>query len=83
MYERVWTTPAAQLVAEFGVSDVTIAKWCRSRNIPKPPRGYWQQLAAGKKLKRPPLRASVPGAVPCNQQDFNVDRMIPGTRLGR
>ncbi|PYE54044.1 hypothetical protein DES52_1066 [Deinococcus yavapaiensis KR-236] len=28
-------------------------------------------------------RASVPGAAPCNQQDFDVDRMIPGTREAR
>jgi len=37
----VWTYPSKQLAEIFGVTDVTIANWCRAYDIDKPPRGYW------------------------------------------
>ncbi|MBK1827361.1 hypothetical protein [Haloferula rosea] len=40
---------------ELGVSDVAIAKRCRKLNIPRPPRGYWAKVEAGRRPKRPPL----------------------------
>ena len=56
LYEEVWTEPTQKVAKRYGVSDVAIAKACASLNIPKPPRGYWAQNAAGQKLpKRPPL----------------------------
>lgn len=55
LYKLVWEKPAAQLKKDFEISDVAIAKACRRLEIPKPPRGYWAKLAAGKKIKRTPL----------------------------
>lgn len=55
LYEQVWITPMVKLSKEYGLSDVGLAKICRKHNIPRPPRGYWNKLAAGQKLKRDPL----------------------------
>lgn len=48
----------SKLAARFGVSDVALAKTCAKYGIPRPGRGYWQQLAAGIKRKRPRLPSS-------------------------
>jgi hypothetical protein len=55
LYERVWSTPVSKLAAEFGMSDVGLAKWCKKLDIPRPGLGYWARLAAGQKPKRPKL----------------------------
>ncbi len=55
LYEKVWTMPGSKLSEEFGISDVAIAKRCRKLNIPRPPRGYWAKIEAGKRVKREPL----------------------------
>lgn len=55
LYKRVWSTPATKLAKEFGVSDVALGKICKKLNIPKPYPGYWQQLAAGRRVHKEPL----------------------------
>lgn len=55
LYEQVWKTPMSRLAAEYGVSDVALAKTCRRMNVPKPGRGHWARLAAGEKVKPAPL----------------------------
>lgn len=55
LYEKVWTTPGSKLSKEFGISDVAIAKRCKKLHVPRPPRGYWAKLEAGRRLKRPTL----------------------------
>lgn len=60
LYELVWTKPATKIAKEFEVSDVWISKVCKRANIPKPPPGYWQALAAGKTVLRPALPPSPP-----------------------
>ncbi len=37
----VWAHPSKKLAEMFGVTDVTIANWCRACGVEKPPRGYW------------------------------------------
>lgn len=59
LYERIWSLPASKLAKEFGISDVGLAKVCRRHQIPRPPRGYWAQLAFGKPVRKatlPPLK---------------------------
>lgn len=46
--QLVWSKPVSQLAQEFGVSDVAIGKRCRSLGIPKPPKGFWAKVKAGK-----------------------------------
>ena len=65
LYERVWATPMTQLAAEFGISDVGLAKACRRHAIPAPPRGYWAKLRAGQKPPKTPL--------PTPELDVRVD----------
>jgi hypothetical protein len=63
LYERVWSTPATKLAKEFGISDVALGKICRKLDIPKPYPGYWQQLAAGRRVHKerlPPIKKGVP-----------------------
>jgi hypothetical protein len=55
LYEKVWSKSGIKLSAEFGISDVAIAKRCRKMNIPRPPRGYWAKIEAGQRPKRSPL----------------------------
>ena len=61
LYDLVWRTPMSRLAAEFGVSDVALAKTCRRLSVPRPGRGYWAQIAAGNKVKQPPLGKAPPG----------------------
>lgn len=58
LYEEVWNEPMTKVAKVYGLSDVGLRKICVKLEVPCPPRGYWAQLAAGKKIKRTPLRAS-------------------------
>lgn len=55
LYERVWSTPMYKLAKEEGMSDRGLAKVCEKLNIPRPPRGYWQKLRAGRDVEVEPL----------------------------
>ena len=55
LYNRVWSTPMSKLARELDISDVGLAKACRRYNIPRPARGYWAKLAAGKASPKPGL----------------------------
>jgi hypothetical protein len=55
LHDLVWSTPGSKLSEQFGVSDVAIAKRCKRLGLPRPSRGYWAKLGAGKKLRKPPL----------------------------
>lgn len=52
LYELVWSEPVVKLAARYSLSDVGFAKACKKGNIPRPPRGYWNKLVAGKKVTR-------------------------------
>ena len=63
LYERVWSTPTTKLAKKFGMSDVALGKICKKLDIPKPYPGYWQQLAAGRRVHKeplPPIKQGVP-----------------------
>lgn len=55
LYELIWSKPMTKVANDFEVSDVWLGKVCKEANIPRPPVGYWQKLAAGKKPSRKPL----------------------------
>jgi hypothetical protein len=52
LYDLVWATPIQTLAAEFGLSDVGLAKICERHRVPRPTRGYWAKVEAGKPAKR-------------------------------
>ena len=55
LYDLIWSTPASKLAADFGISDVAIAKRCKKLSVPRPSRGYWAKVAAGDTPPKVPL----------------------------
>jgi hypothetical protein len=55
LYDLVWSTPMRHAAKTFGMSDVGLKKHCRSKAVPVPPRGYWNKLYAGHRVKKTPL----------------------------
>ena len=56
LYEMVWAEPVRTVAARYNVSDVALAKICRTLGVPLPGRGYWAKKAAGVEVPpRPPL----------------------------
>ncbi len=64
LYQRVWSMPVLRLAQEFGVSDVALAKACRRRNVPLPPRGYWARRAVGQSV----LPTALPPPLPAHDR---------------
>jgi hypothetical protein len=57
LHEKVWQFPLSKLAAEYGISDVGLAKVCRKLEIPLPGLGHWTGIAGGHTIARPPLPA--------------------------
>lgn len=55
LYNEVWTEPVTVVAPRYGLSDVGLAKICRSLAIPIPSRGYWAKVKAGRTMGRAPL----------------------------
>lgn len=55
LHKQVWSRPMRTLAASMGISDVALAKRCRTANVPVPPRGWWAKKEAGKAVKIEPL----------------------------
>lgn len=55
LYDEVWADPVTEVAKRYGLSDVGLAKLCRTMGIPLPARGYWAKLRAGAKPGRTPL----------------------------
>jgi hypothetical protein len=55
LYDLVWSEPMQKLATRFGLSDVGLAKACRSIDVPRLGRGYWARLAAGKRVVKAAL----------------------------
>lgn len=55
LYDLVWDTPINVLAAQYEISNVGLGKICRRFDVPVPPRGHWQKLAAGIKMPRSKL----------------------------
>jgi hypothetical protein len=85
LFERVWTTPLIKLAAEFGVSDVALAKACRRHHIPKPPMGHWTRVEYGRGTPKPALPPAPHGeVVRFSQEQSRVQKAakLPPPRLG-
>lgn len=61
LYDEVWTDPITKVAPRYGLSDVGLAKICRSLSIPLPGRGYWAKLRSGEVIKKTPLPKLEPG----------------------
>lgn len=64
LYNEVWSEPVSVVAPRYGLSDVGLAKICRSLAIPLPSRGYWAKVQAGRIMARTPLpKLKQPGPV--------------------
>lgn len=52
LYDEVWSMAVSKLAPKYNLSEVGFAKFCKRCDIPRPPRGYWAKLEAGKKVKK-------------------------------
>lgn len=57
LFALVWERPTSEIANELGISDVAVGKLCEKLQVPKPPRGYWARVVAGKAPRRPALKA--------------------------
>jgi hypothetical protein len=64
LYELVWAEPMLKVAKRFDVSASYMARVCRMLDVPRPPRGYWSMLNAGKTPRLPPLPQIQPGTPP-------------------
>jgi len=55
LYQLVWSEPMLKVAGRFGVSSSYMARVCTLLNVPRPERGYWAKLTAGKAPKQPAL----------------------------
>lgn len=55
LYKLVWSKPMLRVAERFGVSSSYLARVCTNLNVPRPQRGHWAKLAAGKTVAVPKL----------------------------
>jgi len=61
LYKLVWAEPMLKVAKRFDVSASYMARVCKMLDVPRPPRGYWSMLNAGKIGRQPPLPQIQPG----------------------
>ena len=54
MFDLVWSAPMRSVAADLGLSDVGLKKAARKAGLPTPPQGYWNRVAASKKVEPKP-----------------------------
>lgn len=81
LYQEVWAEPMTSVAARYGVSSSFLARVCAALNVPRPPRGYWAQLAVGKAAKAPPLPSAKPGDQQEWSRDGSVRHVAPGATV--
>lgn len=63
LYEQAWSTPMTKIAVRYGVSSSYLARVFTDLDIPRPPVGYWAQVAVGKGKARPPLPPAEQGSL--------------------
>lgn len=51
LYALVWSKPITEISKELGVTQLGFAKLCDYYDVARPPAGYWQKIAFGKKVE--------------------------------
>jgi hypothetical protein len=72
----MWT-----VAAEYGISDVALAKICKKLDVPRPGIGFWNRVAHGQSLRRaalPPRQRGVPAAA----EVYGASKAAPPTPPG-
>jgi hypothetical protein len=71
LYDEIWSKSLSKVAERYEISDVGLRKICMSMDVPVPPRGYWEKLAAGKPVKKPAL-PSTKGATTYRRSVFKA-----------
>ncbi len=78
--------PAGQIGKLYGVSGVTVAKWCRKEGLTPVPRGLWAQRRAGTPPVQSPgeegHRATAPKTPPSCEELARLLEKMPATAIG-
>ncbi|VVO01300.1 hypothetical protein [Pseudomonas fluorescens] len=80
LYEQAWSRPMTKIADRYGVSSSYLARVFTHLDIPRPPVGYWAQVAVGKGKTRPALPEARPGALIAwsrNGAPAKVSRSLP------
>ena len=80
LYEQAWSNPMTKIAERYGVSSSYLARVFTHLDIPRPPVGYWAQVAAGKGKPRPVLPEVQPGALIAwsrNGAPIKISRSLP------
>ncbi|MGY3305047.1 hypothetical protein ACVK1X_004362 [Pseudomonas sp. PvR086] len=86
LYEQAWSTPMTKIAERYGVSSSYLARIFTNLNIPRPPVGYWAQVAAGKRKTTPALPDAQPGALVAwsrNGAPAQISRSLPKAPVRR
>lgn len=74
LYDLVWSGPMRSVAEKIGLSDVGLKKAVVKAGLPTPPQGYWNKLAAGKKVgarpEMPPRGFGTSKDIRIGQQDW-------------
>ncbi|HVV51396.1 MAG TPA: hypothetical protein VHO06_17125 [Polyangia bacterium] len=79
LYQEVWTEPMTAVAARYGVSSAALATVCRKLAVPRPGRGYWALMAAG----RPPAKPGLPAVKPGQPTTVTSERWRPESEQER
>lgn len=60
LFEEIWAEPMTTVARRHGVSSNYLARVCFRMGLPRPCRGFWAKLAAGRTVNRPVLRPPNP-----------------------
>ena len=60
LYAEVWKEPMTKVAERYGVSSSYLARVCDRLGVPRPERGHWAKLAAGKNVRIPSLPEAKP-----------------------
>ncbi|NWA32021.1 hypothetical protein HX817_10780 [Pseudomonas sp. C6002] len=80
LYEQAWSIPMTKIAERYGVSSSYLARIFTNLNIPRPPVGYWAQVAVGKRKTPPALPEAQPGALVAwsrNGAPEQISRSLP------
>ncbi len=61
LYAEIWAEPMTKVATRYDVSSSFLARICERLKVPRPPRGHWARLQAGKASAQPVLPQPEPG----------------------
>jgi hypothetical protein len=61
LYEEIWDEPITKVAKRYEISDSFLIRVCKKLNVPRPAKGHWAKLAAGKKSIQALLPKAKPG----------------------